>query len=263
MGIPVRTGRQFSPADAADSTPVAIVDESFVRRYLPGVNPLGRKVRSSNDRTWREVVGVVGAIHQNTLETAAEPHLYVAARQMPSPTMTFVIRTTTDPRSVAGAVREHVRRIDPSQPLFNVRTLEDLVYGAVAARRFNARLVSLLAGLAGVLTLVGLYGMMSCWVRESRREIGVRMALGATRGNILRLLVRRAALPIGLGTTAGLLLAIVGARFLAGLLYGVAPSDPITVATALGGIVAATLAGIYLPARRALRVDPSLSLHAE
>ena len=103
MGIPVLSGRQFSSADDAKSNPVAIVDESFVRRYLPGQDPLGRKVRSSNDRTWREVVGVVGATHQNTLETAAEPHLYVAARQMPSPTMTFVIRTASDPTSVAGA----------------------------------------------------------------------------------------------------------------------------------------------------------------
>jgi putative ABC transport system permease protein len=263
MGIRLIRGRSFSDADLPTSAPVAVVDESFVQRYLPGEDPIGRNVRSSNDRVWRRVIGIVGAVHQSTLEAGPEPHLYVASRQLPSPSMTFVVRTSGDPLSLAPAVREQIRRVDSAQPVYNIRPLEELIDDALVTRRFNTRLLTLFATLAGILTMVGVYGMMSFAVGESTGEIGVRLALGADRQRILTLLVTRLALPVSIGTACGIALGLAGGRAISALLFGVSEHDPLTMAGAIAAMIAAAATGVFLPARRALAIDPAESLRAE
>ena len=257
MGIPILQGRDFAPSDRFDSPPVAIVDASFARRHFPGADPIGRRVRASNDRTFREIVGVVGAVRQTRLEDAGEPHLYVAQSQFPSATMTFVIRTAGEPSALGASVRERLRAIDPRQPVFNIRPLTAVVDGSVAPRRVNVLLLALFALLAIMLMLVGIYGLIAYSVAESTREIGVRMALGAGRRSILSLVLGRTLRVTGAGAGAGLAIAFASTRAMQALLYGVRPADPLTFALATAAVVAAALVASYLPARRALRVDPA------
>ena len=174
MGIPVRQGRAFSRDDRADSLPVAIVDEAFAARHFPGENALGHRVRPTSDSTWREIVGVVGKVRQTSLDGDAEPHLYVAAAQFPTPAITFVVRGDGDPASLAAGVRAAVHSVDPAEPVFNVRTLRDVVSDATTPQRFNASVIALFAGCAGFLTVLGIYGVTSRWVSDSTRELGVQ-----------------------------------------------------------------------------------------
>lgn len=263
MGIPLLRGRAFSPGDTSSTTPVAVVDETFVRRHFPGEEPLGKRVRASNDRTWREIVGVVGAVRQTSLEHPSEPHLYVTPAQSPSPTMTFVVRASVHPAQLAAPLRNRIGRADRTLPAPEVRTLDEVVAGSMAGRRFNAALLTLFALLAATLTLVGIYGVVAYWVNDSTREIGVRLALGATRGQILAAIVGRGAMLTAFGCAAGLVLAFAAGRLLDGLLWGVSAADPATFVTATAAVVCAGLLASYLPARRALRIDPAESLRAD
>ena len=263
MGIPVRQGRTFAEGDRTDTVPVAIIDETLAARDFPGENPIGKRVRASNDRIWRQIVGIVGGVRQTRLEEPAEPHLYVAEAQNPSPELTFVVRTAGDPQAVISAVRETLRRIDPALPVFSVRTLEDVVSGAVAPRRFNMLLLVLFAVLAATLTVVGICGVVNHWVSESRREIGVRMALGASGAEIVRLVLGRSLRLTAAGVLTGVGIAAASSEVLTNLLYATKATDPITFvgATALAFSVA-TVASL-IPALRALAIDPAESLRAE
>jgi putative ABC transport system permease protein len=263
MGIPLIQGRTFEDGDRRDTLPVAVVDRAFVRRYFPGSDPIGRRLRMTNERVARQIVGVVGSVRQTTLEDEAEPHVYVAQAQNPSPVMTFVIRTEGEPRALAAAVRERIQSLDPTRPVYNVRTLEALVAGSVAVRRFNAVLLALFAGLAVSLALVGVYGVMAYWVGESAKEIGLRIALGATRGRILRHLLGRSLRVTLAGVAGGLLLSLVAGRFVGGLLFGVLPTDPVTLAASTVAVLAAAGAASYFPARRALAIDPADALRID
>jgi predicted permease len=260
MGIPLLTGRTFTVSDRADTRPVAVVDRTFAERYFPGQSPIGKRVRATNDRTFREVVGVVGPVHQAALREPPEPHLYVAQVQNPSPVMTFVVRASVDPASLTNAVRDAVRRTDPRQPLFNVRTLEDVLAGSVASQRLNALLIALFAGLALLLSIVGVYGLISCWVASSIGEIGVRMALGADSLGIYRLVYRRGLRVTLAGVIIGICMALATTRLLAAMLYGVQASDPAVFLASAAFVLLASAAATGLPARRALSIDPAASL---
>jgi putative ABC transport system permease protein len=262
MGIPVRQGRAFSRDDRADSLPVAIVDEAFAARHFPGENALGHRVRATSDSTWREIVGVVGKVRQTSLDGDAEPHLYVAAAQFPTPAITFVVRGDGDPASLAAGVRAAVHSVDPAEPVFNVRTLRDVVSDATTPQRFNAAIIALFAGCAGLLTVLGIYGVTSRWVSDSTRELGVRIALGAGYGQILRTIVGRGLRVIAVGVVTGLVLAIVAGRLIATLLFGVSQTDPVVIAGATALVVVVTLIATLIPAQRALSVDPAISLRA-
>jgi putative ABC transport system permease protein len=263
IGIPLRAGRGFEPRDRTDAPAVAVVDETFVARYLPGEDPVGRRIRMSNERQPREIVGVVGAVRQTALDEAAEPHVYVPQSQNASPVMTFVLRSDGDPRGLAPAVRDRLRALDPNRPVYGIRTLDHLVAGSVAGRRLQAGLLAIFAALAGTLTLVGVYGLVAYWIGESRKEIGVRLALGATPRSVLAGLVGRTLRVAVPGAAAGCLLALAGARLASGLLYGVAPADPLTFAAATLLVLAAAVVATCLPARRVLAIDPSDALRAE
>ena len=263
IGIPLLDGRTFDASDRADTKPVAVVDRTFADRYFPGQNPIGRKARSTNDRTFREIVGVVGAVSQTSLDEPAEPHLYVAQSQSPVPSMTFVMRTGLGSAALAPAVRAAAGRIDPEQPVFNIRTLRDVVSGSVASERFNAVLLALFAQVALALSLVGVYGLIAGWVTASTREIGVRVALGAGIGSIYRLVLGRGLRLACAGVVLGILLALGATRLLGAMLFGVGAWDPGVFAGAAALVLIASALAAWIPARRALAIDPAAALRAD
>ena len=240
MGIQQRAGRPFGDTDTSASAPVAIVDEELARQFFAGADPIGRRLRVSNERTvWREVIGVVGSVRQTSLDRAAEPHVYVPQAQFPSPALTLVVRSAGDPRASIVAVRDVVRSLDGGLPVSNVRSLEDLVAGSTAARRLSTWLLSLFAGVALALTLVGVYGVVAQAVAQSTREIGVRMALGARGADVVSLIVGRAIRVAAAAVAAGSIAAWLAAPALGGLVYGVAPRDPATLALAAAFLLGA------------------------
>ena len=263
MGIPALSGRSFARGDDARATPVAIVDRTFAEVYFPNIDPLGRRIQMSNERVPRTVVGVVGAVRQTRLESAGEPHVYVPQAQNPSPAMTFVVRTASNPAALAGTVRERLRSVDPAQPVYNVRTGDTLVAASAVSRKFNASALALFAALAGLLTLVGVYGVMASWVAESRKEFGVRLALGAERSEVLAMVVRRGLRLIAAGVIAGIPLAVIASRGVRALLFEVAAGDAVTFISATVILITVGFAGSYLPARRAIGVNPVDSLRAD
>jgi putative ABC transport system permease protein len=264
MGIPRRAGRVFQSVDTADSAPVAVVDAAFARRYFGDADPIGRRVRLSNDqKTGRHVLGVVGAVRQTALDRDADPHVYLPDAQMPALSLTLVIRTTGDAAAAAGSVRDLIRRLDPELPVSNVRTLSDLVAGSTASRRFSTRLLTVFAAVAVLLTLVGVYGVVSQLVAQSTREIGVRIAMGASSGAVVSLMLKRAVRLAVAGVAAGSVAAWVAAPALGGMVYGIAPRDPATLIGVPALLVAAAVLAAYVPARRILRLDVVHALRVE
>jgi len=263
MGIPMLRGRPFENGDDSRAPAVAVVDRTFVERYFPQEDPLGRRIQMTNERTSRTVVGVVGPVRQTRLDAQADPHVYVPQAQNASPAMTFVIRAATDPRGLAAAVRERLRAVDPAQPVYNVRPAEALVAGSVASRKFNATVLGLFATLGGLLTMIGVYGLMASWVAESKKELGVRLALGARRDEVLAMVVRRGLRLTALGAAVGLPLALACTRAVRALLFEVPALDAATFVGASVFVIAVGLAGSYLPARRAVAINPVDSLRTD
>jgi putative ABC transport system permease protein len=256
MGMELKAGRSFGAADTSTSAPVAIVDTELARRYFGNTPAIGRRIRTPLDRnTWREIVGVVAAVRQSTLDRDVEPHLYVAQAQVPSPDLTLVVRSAGDATALAPDVRRILADADANLPLSNIRPLAELVSGAASRRRIGAVLLSTFAGAAVLLTLVGLYGVVSQVVTQSTREIGVRLALGATEREVIALVVLRAMKVTAGGVAAGVLLAWFATPALEAMLYGVGPRDPATLAGAAAGLTIAAALAAYVPARRILRLD--------
>ena len=256
MGIRLIAGRTLAPSDGPRSAPVAVIDAEFARRYFPGLNPLGRRVGTPLARNAvREVVGVVEAVRQSTLDRDVEPHLYIAEAQFPSAELTLVVRGDRPAATLAPDLRAVLRELDPELPLSNVRPLRTLVEDAAAPRRVSAQLLGAFAAAALLLTLVGVYGVMSQIVMQSTKELGIRLALGATQHGIVGLTVRRAARMAALGVGAGAAIAWVAAPALGGLVYGIAPRNPWILAGAAVVLTTTALIAAYLPARRLLRFD--------
>jgi putative ABC transport system permease protein len=264
MGIAQRAGRAFSAADRADSVPVAVIDEELARRLFGQEDPVGRRIQLSMNRAvWREVVGVVGAVHQTSLDRPAEPHAYLPETQLASTALTIVARSGGDPASVAAVLRRAVADIDPELALSNVRTLADLAAGSTRPQRQNTLLLGVFATAAVLLTLIGVYGVIAQIVAQSARELGVRLALGANGRSIVALTVRRALVMALIGVAAGSLVAAVAAPALRSMLYGIGPRDPLTFALVIAILLASAAVAAYVPARRILRLDVLATLRVE
>ena len=264
MGIAQRTGRPFTAADRADSVPVAVIDEELARRLFGQEDPVGRRIQLSMNRAvWREVVGVVGAVHQTSLDRPAEPHAYLPETQLASTALTIVARSGGDPASVAAVLRRAVADIDPELALSNVRTLADLAAGSTRPQRQNTLLLGVFATAAVLLTLIGVYGVIAQIVAQSARELGVRLALGASGRSIVALTVRRALVMALIGVAAGSLVAAVAAPALRSMLYGIGPRDPLTFALVIAILLASAAVAAYVPARRILRLDVLATLRVE
>ena len=269
MGIPVRVGREFTARDTADSPKVAIVSERIVRECFPGgpTEALGRRVRLEEGSDWLTVVGVVADIRQRGLDQDVKPMIYAPFQQeRTSPFLlrfvSFVARTTT-PTSVAEGIRAEIRRAAPDLPIAGISTMDEAVAASVASPRFRMWLLVVFATTAMLIAAGGLYGLMAYAVTQRRREIGVRMALGATRGDVRRLVLARALRIVVAGLIAGLAGAAGVTRVLQTFLFGVKPTDPLVFASVTVLLLAVGLMAAWLPARRATRIDPLSALRAE
>jgi putative ABC transport system permease protein len=275
LGIPLIRGRGFTDRDTAESPLVVIVSDSMARRYWPGENPIGQRITFNSgiprERQQpvggpgsREIIGVVGDVKHLGLDDAETPFFYTPHAQQPSyHAMTLVIRTAGDPASLPAAVRRELAPIDPNVPLSQVRTLEAVLAQAVAAPRFRTLLLGLFAGLALILALVGVYGVVGYLVGQRTHEIGVRFALGARASSVVAMLVRQGMTPVVAGMGVGLAGAVAVSRLLGALLFGVASTDIATYAAAAGVLGAAALASTIVPALRVMRIDPVAALRAE
>jgi putative ABC transport system permease protein len=248
----------------------------MARAIWPGEDPIGKRFRGGKPETsqaedagnpWVTVVGVVGTVRHSGLHAETRPQVYLPAaqlseRQLPSQ-MTFVLRTAGDPRGLAAAARAAVHEVDRDQSVANLRTLEQVVSDSVAARRFNLMLFGLFAALAVTLSAVGIYGVTAYAVVQRTRELGLRMALGAQAGSVLRLLLGEAGVLAGIGLLLGLAAAAALTRVIASLLFGVGATDPATFAGVGLALMAVALFSAYVPGRRATRVDPIIALRAD
>ena len=266
MGIPLLRGRLFDEQDTEEKTPVILVDEYMAAQLWPGEEAIGKRIRFGDLKStlpWRTVVGVVGRVKQYALDSDGRIALYLPQTQQASRALYVALRGPAAPASLTSAVRAEVRALDPDLPLHQIRTMTEWVDQSLARSRFSMVLLSLFAGLALVLATVGIYGLMAYLVGQSTKEIGIRMALGATTRTVLGLVLRQGLSLAFAGAALGLFAAFALARFMESLLFGVGGKDPVTFAT-----VAALLTGIafvasYLPARRAARTDPMTSLRTE
>jgi putative ABC transport system permease protein len=263
MQIPLRRGRLFTDADATTAAPVMLISETSARTLFQGHDPIGRRVRvgAPTGTPWRTIVGVVGDVRHTDLAEKAYPQMYLPQSQLTDSFIVLTIRTSTaDPEGLAPAVRSILREADPTVPLYEVATLDQLLAKSVARRRF---LMLLLVGFAAVsllLAAVGLYGVISYTVALRTREVGVRLALGASRGHIFRLVLGSGAVTLSAGVAVGLIASLIVTRFLEGQLFQVEALDPAAIAGAVGVLALVATAAHVLPIRRALRVDPTVAL---
>jgi predicted permease len=266
MEIPLVEGRLFDDRDTRTSPKVVIVDDAMARQLWPGGSPLGRRVRVGIGDTkapWLTVVGVVGRVKQYTLDGDSRIAMYFPQPQYPARSMNVVLRSGADPTALAASARRALHDFDPALPIYRVRTMEERVGESLARRRFATLLLSLFAVLALGLALIGVYGVMAYAVDQGRRDLGIRLALGATPRGIVMLVLRQGLAVTLAGLAVGLTGAALFARILRGLLFQVAPLDPLTFLGVPAVMVAVALAALYAPARRAASTDPLGSLKSE
>lgn len=268
MRIPLLQGRDFGARDETNSTPVVIVNEAFARQFFPGESPIGKHIKPEiaagpGEPSMREIVGVVGNVKFQDLTTEWLPESYVPYSQIPFGSMTIVTRTEQEPHALAKPIAESVRSLDKDLPTYSPRTVEEYLDGTIAVPRFNTFLLGFFAGLAILLTAVGLYGVISYAVAQRTHEIGIRMALGARPQDMMRLIVGQGLRLAMIGVSLGLVAALALTHFLASLLFGVTSTDPISFLSVVVLIFAVVIIACYLPARRAMRVDPMVALRYE
>jgi len=255
-------GRSFTEGDDDGKPLVAIIDESTARKYWPAQDPLGRRVRFARDhsRPWTTIVGIVKDIKSDGLDIDGVPHIYVSTYQDNSKRLSVVLRTSLPATQLEPQIRHEIQSIDPNLPVFGVSSMNDVLDRSLASRRFSADLVGGFAGLAVLLASIGIYGLLAYIVGQRSREIGIRMALGARRDDILRMFLRKGVALAGVGIVAGLVFSAATAPMMASLLYGVRPHDPpVFLIVPLLLLSVAALAS-YLPARRATKVNPMIAL---
>ncbi|MEY2498745.1 MAG: hypothetical protein QOD12_2301, partial [Verrucomicrobiota bacterium] len=269
MGIPIRQGRGFEPTDQFKSMPVVIVNEHFAQKFFPGKNVVGKHIKPSwgigdEKPLMRTIVGVVGNVKHRTLSGEFTPEVYLSASQIPMDSMTIVARTSvSNPAAITSAVRTELAAVDRNIPLIRVRIFDEYLSRALARPRFNAMLLSIFAGTALVLTAIGIYGVMAYSVSQRTSEIGIRIALGAGKRSIFRLIVGQAMTIVAISLVAGIAGAFAATQLLTSLLYGVGASDPATFVAIVLLVSGVAFIAAWLPARRATRVDPITALRAE
>jgi predicted permease len=263
MGIQLRLGREFNDQDHADSTPVAVVNETAARKLWPGEEAIGHRLKLGEKAPWMEVVGIVGDVKQEGLDKEAGPHIYASHLQIPWPTVRVALRSHLEPSAIAAAVRREVTTIDSVQPVSDVRTMDEIISRSAAPRRVAVTLFTSFAVVAMLLAAIGIYSVLAYTVTGRSQEIGVRMALGAQRSNVLKLIVGQGMRLVLTGIGIGFIGALALTRLMKDLLYGVTATDPLTfvVIVLLLGIVA--LLACLIPARRATIVDPLTAIRHE
>jgi putative ABC transport system permease protein len=275
MDIRLRRGRTFAASDRAGAPLVIVINETLARQAWPGEDPIGKRVACCEDApdgspAWKVVIGVVADVRANGLGEEPSPEFYLPIAQAPAPswgwidrTMTLAVRTQGDPAALANAMRDAVWGVDRSLPVYAIGTMDDRRTASLASSRFSTMLLTVFGGIALLLAAIGIYGVISYGVTQRSQEIGIRVALGAGHGRVLRLVVGHAAMLTGVGLAVGLTGAMLLSRFLGGLLFEVSPTDPPTLAAGVVVLSLVALVAAVLPARRAARLDPAVALRAE
>ena len=262
--IPLRKGRYFSEYDTKDAPHVAVINEALARLYWPNKNPVGRFIEMGAFGAGRcEIVGVVGDIRQANLGDEPAPGIYVPYTQEVMPWQTLVVRTKNEPMALAAPIRHEVRALDPEQPVARIATMDELKEASTAQPRFRTFLLGAFAGIALLLSAIGIYGVMAYTVGRRTSEIGIRMALGARPVNIFRLIVGESIRLTTLGASLGLVGAYAASRIIKNLLFGVTSTDPFTFAGVTLLLCFVAMLASYFPARRASRVDPLVAIKYE
>jgi putative ABC transport system permease protein len=265
MQIPLVRGRMLTERDNKDAQKVMLINETLARHFFPGEDPLGKRATVSLAPEFTcEIVGIVGDVKHRSLDAEAGPEFYVTYLQAPTPSASLVVRTKTDEmNAVIPAIRNVLAQLDPDQPIADVRTMNGLLAESTASRRFNMLLLGIFALMALVLTGVGIYGVMSYSVMQRSHEIGIRMALGAQSRDVFRLVVGQGMMLALIGVVMGIIGALAMTRIMASLLYGVSAVDPVVFASVPLLVGAIALMACYIPARKAMRLDPLRALHYE
>jgi predicted permease len=264
MRIPLLTGRGLGIDDARDAPIVAVVDEAWVDRFLPGENPVGRNlVLGNTQRRVIRIVGLVGRVHGFSLSSNPFPTMYFSVNQWPRRTMSLVVRAASEPTSVTSTVRNAVSEIDPNVPVAKIATMTDVISISIAQPRRTTLLLGAFATVALLLATLGLYGVLAFFVNQRTHELGVRVALGAGSASVLRLVMRRGLLLVGIGLLLGIAGAATSTRFLQSMLFGIGTTDLLTFAVVSLVLLAVATAACLIPALRAARVDPLTALRAE
>jgi putative ABC transport system permease protein len=265
MGIALLSGRDFTEKDTTDTGYTVVVSEKMAKHFWPGQDPIGKRLKpgsTTSDSPWREVIGVVRDVRQNDFVADPKLQMYMSYRQLKflSPNA-LVVRTSVEPMSLAIPLRNAIWAVDKDQPVSNLRSMDDIVSAAMARQRFSTMLLGIFAALALVLAAVGIYGVMSYSVAQRTREIGIRLALGAQRSDVLKMTMGQGLKLVSLGVGIGIAAAFVLTRVMATLLFGVSATDPITFVTIAVVLMVVALVASYIPALRATRVDPMVALH--
>jgi putative ABC transport system permease protein len=267
-GIPLLKGRFFTERDDSSAPRVLIVNKAFADRYFPGEDVLGKRITSGAGAPGRppspeEIVGVVGSAKLYALDAEPQPIYYFPYKQLPWQPPAMLVRTAVPPQTLESAIRAQVAALDPAVPVFQVSTMDELLSVQLTEERFHTLLLGCFAGVALLLAMVGLYGVMAYSVTRRTREIGVRIALGASRPVVLSMVIKEAALLLGAGLGLGFTASLATDRLLESLLFGAAPLDPAVLGLSVLLVAFTGLLAAYLPARRATKIDPLLALRYE
>ena len=263
IGIPLLRGRAIEEGDRESSVPVVVISESAAQRHFAGGDPIGQQIVVSTLEEPRTIVGVVGDVRHLGLDQQAAPHAYFPFAQVPRRSMSVVVRAARDRDAIASAVRNEIRELDPLLPPPQVRWVGDIIGQSVARSRFVTTLLGAFAAVALVLSAMGIFGLLSYTVAQRTREFGIRLALGARSADVLGMVMRRALVMAGIGLGAGLVGALVLTRFVRGVLYGVSPTDPVTLVLVIVVLIGTVLLASLVPARRAAAVQPTEALRYE
>jgi putative ABC transport system permease protein len=259
-------GRYFEERDNENAPPVAIIDETMADHYWPGDDPVGKRLKrggAQSQNPWMTIIGVVKHVRYRTLEEPSRVQLYWPHRQNPARSMSLALRTSLDPATLSPSVQREILGLDPDRPVFRVRAMEQLLADSIARRKFSMLLLAIFAAAALVLASIGVYGVISYAVAQRSHEMGIRIALGASRTSVLKLVMSQSLTLALIGTAIGLAGSFWLTRLISTLLFDVEAHDPATFAIVPGFLVAVALAAGYIPARRATRVDPMIVLRYE
>ena len=266
LGVPLVGGRFFDERDAPGSPEAVIVNETLAQRYYPN-GAVGRRLKEGGterpNNPWMTIVGVVGDVKYSGLDRPREPAYYLSYRQFPQRRLFVVVRTASDPKAMSTSIRSAIADVDKDIPMTRLRTVDELMAASIAAPRFRTTLLTTFAAVGLALAGIGIYGLMAYTVSERARELGVRVALGATTGDVMRMVLAEALILATSGIAVGVVGALAATRVMAALLFGIAPTDPATFTSIAGVLLATALLGSFVPARRAARIDPMVSLRSE
>ncbi|MBO0861935.1 MAG: ABC transporter permease, partial [Chloracidobacterium sp.] len=263
LGIPFAAGRDFNDQDAGGDSREAVINETTARLYFSNDYPIGKRIALGGGPPWLTIVGVVKDIRQRGLESEPGPDWYFPYSRRPSLYACLLLRTSGDRMSLASAVRRQIAAIDKDQPVLAIKTMNEVIASTTAPRRFNTLLLAVFAAVALALCASGVYSVISYSVTQRTQEVGVRMALGAQPGDVVRLILKQGLALTLIGVAAGIFGAIAAARVMSGLLYGVAATDPVTFAAISLLLAIVAMLACYLPARRAAKIEPIAALRHE